>query len=216
MILLSFDAGNFSKGQEAYDRLSVLLPYYKSHPELRSIVQLKGHYERLKMLSNIYPYNSLLLSIITGNAAYAKIKYAEDNGFMPLKKVFNGPLQTFNYSVEKDLDSVKINVFKLFIEDCLHAGVELHIVCPPYLINAIGTDRSIIAAKSIAHVYNIEFIDYSRNSFFSSRPGLFADFRHLNEKGVALFTNSVIKEITSKSFPAGGAAGSKEMANAGL
>ena len=49
--ILSFDAGNFSVNQEAYDRLSSLLPYYKNHPEIRSIVDLKGPYEKIKMLS---------------------------------------------------------------------------------------------------------------------------------------------------------------------
>lgn len=30
IIVLSFDAGNFSRNQAAYDRLAVLLPYYKN------------------------------------------------------------------------------------------------------------------------------------------------------------------------------------------
>jgi hypothetical protein len=131
IILLSFDAGNFSKGADAYDKLSVLLPYYKNHPEIHSIVELKSHYEKIKMLSNIYPYNSLLLPIITGNSAYSKLKYPTIKGFIPLKRTFAGPLQTFNYSKEQQLDSLKINTYKSFIQDCINSNVQLYIVCPP-------------------------------------------------------------------------------------
>jgi lysophospholipase L1-like esterase len=63
------------------------------------------------------------------------------------------------------------------------------------MIHAIGTDRSIIAAKEIAQQYKINFFDYSRDSFFINKPELFADFRHLNETGVELFSNEVIEKI---------------------
>ncbi|MEO5892977.1 MAG: hypothetical protein ABIQ31_22195 [Ferruginibacter sp.] len=195
IIILSFDAGNFSKNVEAYDRLTALLPYYKDHPEIRPVVALKGPYEKLKMISNIYPYNSLLMPIITGNTAYSKKKYPHINGFIPIKRTFAGPLQTFDYSKETGLDTVKINSYRSFIQDCVAANIELHIVCPPYLIHAIGTDRSIIEGKRIAAGYNISFLDYSRDSFFIDKPQLFADYRHLNETGVALFSNKVIKEM---------------------
>jgi hypothetical protein len=195
MILLSFDAGNFSKKQEAYDMLAVLLPYYNDHPEIRPMVELKGPYEKLKLLSRIYPYNSLLLPIITGNKDYSKKKYANINGFMPLKRTFTGPLKTFDYTKEKELDSNKINIYKSFIRECANANIPLYIVCPPYMINSVGTDASIIAAKKIAKDYHIDFLDYSRDSFYIDKPRLFADFRHLNENGVELFNKEIIEKI---------------------
>jgi hypothetical protein len=197
MILLSFDAGNFSKGADAYDKLSVLLPYYKGHPEIHAIVELKSHYEKLKLLSNIYPYNSLLLPIISGNSTYSKLKYPTINGFIPIKRIFAGPLQTFDYSKEQELDSLKINTYKSFIQDCIDLNIPLYIVCPPYMIHAIGTDHSITAAKEIAKQYNINFFDYSRDSTFTNKLELFADFRHLNETGVEVFSNEVIEKIKS-------------------
>lgn len=197
IILLSFDAGNFSKNPEAYDRITVLLPYYKNHPEIHSIVTLKGPFEKLKLFSNIYPYNSLVLPIISGNADFSKKKYITTNGFIPIEKTFEGPLQTFDYSKEKDLDSIKINVYKSFIKQCISQQVQLYIVCPPYMINPIGIDHSIAEAKEIAQQYNIKFLDYSRDTFFTNKPNLFADFRHLNVAGVELFSNSVIEKLQS-------------------
>ncbi|MEJ7586601.1 MAG: hypothetical protein WKI04_03455 [Ferruginibacter sp.] len=196
LAILSMDAGNFSNNPEAYDRITALLPYYQEHPEIRPVVELKGPYEKLKMLSNIYPYNSLILPIITGNSEYSKKKYLHIKGFIPLKRIFDGPLRTFDYSKEKDLDTVKINAYRSFITDCIHAKVQLFIICSPYMINAIGTDRSIREAKKIAQEYNIKFLDYSQDSSYTTRPELFADYRHLNEDGVKAFNNTIIDQIS--------------------
>lgn len=195
MILLSFDAGNFSKNQESYDRMAALLPYYSDHPEIRDIVALKGSFEKTKLLSSIYPYNSLMLPIISGNLENSKIKYPHLNGYIPIKKMFTGQLQTIDYTKEITLDSNKIAVYKSFIQACKKAKIPLYIICPPYLINSIGTDASIIEAKKIAAESNTDFYDYSRDEYFTSKPQLFADFRHLNEYGVENFCNIFIKKI---------------------
>ena len=202
IVLLSFDAGNFSIKQDAYDRLAVLLPYYDNHPELRSLIEMKGPHEKVKLVSNLYPYNSLLLSMITGNSAYGKRKYNDSNGFKSLRRNFFGALPTFDYSIEKELDSIKVNTYRAFILDCIRANVQLFIVCPPYMINSIGNDLSIIEGKKLAQEFHINFLDYSRDTFFTKRMELFADYRHLNEKGVELFSNKVIENIKAVNYSA--------------
>ena len=193
--ILSFDAGNFSVNQEAYDRLSSLLPYYKDHPEIQSVVDLKGPYEKVKMFSSIYPYNSLLLPIISGNTEASKKKYATINGYIPLNETIHGPLWKFDYTKEKILDSVKIQMYKDFIQLCIDAKIKLYIVCTPYMIEAKGIDKSIILGKSIAQQFTIPFLDYSRDTFYTSQPSLFADYRHLNRNGVKFFSNTIVDII---------------------
>lgn len=200
MIILSFDAGNFSKNEEVYDRLTVLLPYYKTHPEIQPIIALKGPYEKLKMVSSIYPYNSLLIPIITGNAAFNKKKYINENGFISIDKTFSGPLQTFDYAKEGEQDTIKINIFKSLLQECINTHIPLYIVCPPYMINPIGIDHSILAAKAIAKEFNIDFFDYSRDEYYINKPQLFADYRHLNKKGTELFSNAIIERIQGKTL----------------
>jgi hypothetical protein len=196
LVVLSFDAGNFSINNESYDRIATLLPYYKTHPELKDIIELKGPYENIKMLSSIYPYNSLLLPIISGSTEYSKKKYANIKGYIPVNEVIKkGPLMKFDYSKEKDLDTVKINIYKAFIQRCIDSNIKLYIVCPPYLINAIGVDRSISEAKEIAQKNGIKFLDYSRDTFYTHKPDLFYDYRHLNATGVEIFSNDVIKKM---------------------
>ena len=195
MILLSFDAGNFSAGVDAYDRLSALLPFYYDHPEIQPIVELKGPFEKLKMISSIYPYNSMLLSIITGNSNYSKLKYATIKGHIPLKYQATGPLKKFDYTNEKELDTIKINTYKSFINECVIAKIPLYIICPPYNIEAIGIDHSITVAKDIASKKNITFFDFTNDLNYKEKPELFADYRHLNYKGVPIITNDIVKKI---------------------
>lgn len=198
IVILSFDAGNFSKNTDAYDKISALLPFYKTHPEIRSVTALKSPYEKLKLLSHIYPYNSILLQIIAGNLEYNKEKYITRKGFVPLHNFFSGPLKIFDYTKEKDLDSIKINTYKSFIQNCINHKVELYIICPPYMINPIGIDHSILEGKKIAQQYNIPFLDYSRDTSFTNNQLLFADFRHLNVHGAELLSNNVINKIGKK------------------
>ncbi len=190
-IILSFDAGNFEKDQEDYDRISSLLPYYDSNPEIEPVINLKGPYEKIKNISSIYPYNSLLLPIVSGNLQKGKNRYDNIKGYIPIKKTIRGPLRTMDFTHKDILDSKKINIYKAFINECIKANIDLYIICPPYLVNAVGNDLSTETAKKIASEYNINFIDYSRDSFYTQQPQLFADFRHLNGKGADLFTEKV-------------------------
>lgn len=67
-----------------YEGLSSLLPYYNDHPELRKIIELRGPYEKYKLYSATYPFNSQLINIAYGNLEISKTRYASDKGYLPL------------------------------------------------------------------------------------------------------------------------------------
>ena len=77
----------------------------------------------------------------------------------------------------------------------IDAKIKLYIVCTPYMIEAKGIDKSIILGKSIAQQFTIPFLDYSRDTFYTSQPSLFADYRHLNRNGVKFFSNTIVDII---------------------
>lgn len=195
MVILSFDAGDFAKGRQDYDRLSSLLPYFESEPEMKPMIELKGPFEQLKTASKIYPYNSMILPILSSTMKKSD-RYANIKGYMPLRKKIKGPRLTIDYSKTAKLDQNKINTYRSFIETCVNAGIKIHVVCPPYLINAIGTDASIETAKHIARQYGVSFLDHSHDINYSQQPDLFADFRHLNEEGSRIFTEQISRSIT--------------------
>lgn len=198
IIILDIENGVFRKSQDSYDRLSVLLPYYKSHPELRSIIKLRSSFEKWKLLSHIYPYNSLLFKIAIGNTKFNKKRNEDIKGYVPLSGSLDGPIRTVDLSEKYDIDSNKVNFFKLFIEDCNKAKVKLYIVCSPYFFKPVGADQSMVLAKEIAGRKKIDFMDFSKDETFLNNPKLFDDTVHVNMEGSKTFSNKVIDSIILK------------------
>ncbi len=193
LVLLSVDRRDFTVDKSDYDKLSDLLPFYKTHPELRPILNLRGPFEKIKMLSSIYPYNSMLLSIVRGHLSNKSGQ--SFRGYVPLAKTITKPLLKVNYDEYAQLDSVKINIYRALIADCKRVGVKLFIACPPYMVESTGIDQSIVTAKQIAFENKVPFFDASEGTEYISRMEYFADFRHLNETGSMLFSRETAQRI---------------------
>lgn len=200
IIILDFVYEEFKQDPGSYDRISSLLPYYKSHPEMRSIIELKSKFERIKLLSNIYPYNSSIFGIIAGNSGFNKNRKSDIKGYVPLNQKWNKPVY-FNHNSPKYLiDSLKLRIFESFINDCINSKVKLYVVCSPYLIKSSYPDYSVLLAKGIARNKGIIFFDYSKDTTFTAKPYLFADIAHLNDSGAILFSQKLAKDIKLSSF----------------
>ena len=198
MIILDFSREEFLKNQEAYDKLSALLPYYDSNPEMRSVIQLKSPFEKYKLIfSKVYPYNSLIFSIAIGASDFNKSREdgMDENGYVPLTEISKQAIATDSLYEKFVLDYTKIQYFQSFIRDCINSNIKLYIVSSPVFIKYTFKDPSVDIARGIAKKFDIPFYDFSGDSLFLSDPGLFADAAHLNDKGAALNSNKVIDSI---------------------
>jgi hypothetical protein len=195
MIIYDFDVHEFSKNRESYDRLSSLLPYYKKHAEIRSIVDLKSPYEKYKLFSKIYPFNSSIFTIILGNTSFNSKRREDISGYVPLSNVWNEPIKDSKTFLDYELDSNKIKIYESFIKDCINLKIKLYIVCPPLFIKPDYVSSSIVLGEKIADGYNIQFFDFSKDSSILNNPKLFADISHLNDDGAKVFSNKVIDSI---------------------
>ncbi|MBS1509713.1 MAG: hypothetical protein JST86_02635 [Bacteroidetes bacterium] len=198
IVVLDFLTGEFGPNKDAYDRLSSLLPYYKTHPEIRPIVNLKSEFEQYKLVSNIYPYNSLLFTIFAGNAAFNKERAGDIQGYVPLKNIWNEPAKNMDFETHYTIDSIKVNTFESFIHDCKEAGVKLYVVCSPILQHSAVEDYSVSIAKDIASKNGVQFFDYSRDTSYSNHSNLFSDVFHLNDDGAKIFSAHLADTIHIK------------------
>lgn len=194
-IFLDFNAREFAVSPDNYDRISSLLPYYSSHPEMRSIIELKSPYEKIKLLSSVYPFNSLALTVAAGNMEFNKIRKADNKGYISLAATWKGNVYIDTGAVKYDIDSTVVGLYELFIKDCKKAGINLYIVSSPYFMKSNHTDYSVIIGKQIAAKYEIPFFDHSLDSAFNSKPELFSDIKHLNDQGARIFSEMLIDEI---------------------
>ncbi len=195
LIIYDFDSHEFSKDKDSYERLSSLLPYYKTHPEIRSVVDLKSPYEKIKLWSKIYPYNSSIFTIAVGNTDFNKKRRRDIDGYLPLSDVWNKPMQDGSSFVNYESDTNKIRYYETFIKACVVAKVKLFIVCSPLFVKPNYTSRSVMLGEQIAAKYNVPFLDYSKDSSMLNNPQLFADIGHLNNDGAKKFSDEVISSI---------------------
>lgn len=199
MIILDFIKGQFNENPNEYDRLSILLPYYKDHPEIQSILELRSSMEKYKLISNIYPYNSTIFNTIIGNTNFNKERQKDIKGYVKFEDVWNQPLKKDNLPPgQYKLDSNFIHTYESFIKDCVNAKVKLYIVCSPYYSIPVTEDYSVTLGKNIAEKYNVSFIDYSMDTTLIRQPALFSDTIHVNNDGAKIFSTMVANEILGK------------------
>lgn len=196
IIVIDISAGYFAKSQVAYDRLSALLPYYKTHEECRGIIEQKSPYERYKLISSIYPYNSSVLSLIMRNIKRDYNNKDEFNGYLPLYGAFNGSGKQDN-KTESTIDGKLVEAFKIFINDAQKAKSKIVVVVSPYY-TPMQIDSSIVIAQNICKEADILFLNYSNDSQFVNKQPLFKDNDHLVHNGAIFFSEKVANDINGK------------------
>lgn len=178
-----------------YDRLSGLLPYYDKYPEMKKIILLKSNFERYKLLSKIYPYNSSLLTILNGIYNVSRAK-TENRGFIPIY----GKIDTLNtieksFQIYNEIDSNRVNALIDIIDKCKERKILLYLfVSPVYNIENSETP-SIKIIKSISLSKGVSFNNFIKDDRFLLNVSLFKDVGHMNYEGANTYTNIVVKQI---------------------
>jgi hypothetical protein len=187
VVILDISLGDLYYNTDSYDRLSSLLPYYQGHPEIREIVNLKSPYERIKLLSKIYPFNSLLLNIITGNLDIHNTRAWSRSGYLPLTREMKDTRRKFTSFTGLEIDKKKLEVLSSFIALCRSNGVRVILVESP-VFAMIYDPFTPIYLKKLAKEENIRFYDFTHDLLFLQNPSWFQDNEHLNEKGALEFS----------------------------
>lgn len=193
IVILDY-AGGFKKGGEDYDRLSSLLPYYRTHKEIRGIVEIKSPFERIKLLSEIYPFNSQIISIALGNLEFNKKRKPDNKGYVALYKEWNAKIESTNIFAKYEIDPAKLSAFQEFINIAKKLGAKVYVIYSPIFLRFNGNQDIDIVIKACAFE-NIPFWDFSTDTLFLNNNYLFQDISHLNHKGAKIFSNLVISKI---------------------
>jgi len=193
--LIIFDIGpyelNYSTSE--YERLSVLLPYFQKHPEIKKIINLRGPFENVKHFSTLYLYNSLIFEIVAGNLE-SKHRVLDMNGYVPLNGTINKEkIDTLRIS-NCITDENKIKALKDIIATCKQRNINLIFVYSP--IRHIYYDNNCNTILSELFSGNgISYLDMSNHPIFMNNSTYFNDFDHLNDKGARIFSNMIVDKI---------------------
>jgi hypothetical protein len=195
LMILDIRRGEFKKG--TYDRLSKLLPFYSDYPEVRPYIELRGPYEKLKLLSSVYPFNSEFFAILVTNTSFNEEKRKDDRGYLPLYKKWGKPLQVEKSILPKNdqLDPVRVEAFRTFAEECHSRRIPLVVVSSPYYSLPLNPDSSLIVAAEICRQNQCLFLDFSNKDEYRQHPEWFQDIQHLNHTGAFIFSNEVLSAV---------------------
>ncbi|MEI7723706.1 MAG: hypothetical protein WCK09_01310 [Bacteroidota bacterium] len=198
LIIFDITPEEITRETTSYDRLSVLLPYYQDHPEIRATINLRGPFEMIKRISSIYPYNSAILSIIKGNISHFNTKNSEMKGYIPISKIIKnkkiGTLDIGKLKNETNTDKNKIAAIKNMIEVCKKSGIKIIFVQSPMYIRKLDYYFNPQFSK-LCSDNEVQYFNLSNHFFFLEHPEFFADKNHLNNEGAILFSKLLITKI---------------------
>ncbi|MFN8208914.1 MAG: hypothetical protein U0T82_16125 [Bacteroidales bacterium] len=195
LVILDIRRGEFRQG--SYDRLSKLLPFYRTHPEIRPFIELRGPFEKIKLLSSVYPFNSEFFAILVTNTSFNEEKRKDDRGYLPLYKTWTKPLnlETSLLTTHSSLDPVRVEAFRAFVSDCRNRQIPMVVVSSPYYSLPLNPDSSLIVASSICREYQTIFLDISQDTSYLDHPEWFQDVQHLNQNGALRFSENLVALI---------------------
>ena len=148
-------------------------------------------------MSEIYPFNSAILTIAIGNTEYNKKRKPDNKGYVPLYKEWDIEIDSIGNSVSYAVDSNKIKSFREFISVGKKSGAKIFVIYSP-VYQKFAKKQEIEICQKICTSENVSFYDFSQDTFFLNNRQLFQDPAHLNNNGAIIFSNIIIDELLEK------------------
>lgn len=195
-VILDLNPASLVKSENGLDVISVLLPYYQQHPEIRPILNQRSKWEFVKTYSALYRYNSLALQIAFNNFSAARDANAVA-GYVPLYRQFNKSADSTKLllQIAEFADNSLIEAFEQIIQAAESHGCKLIVVSSPVFFIIPQPCHTIEIAKKICLEKQIPFFDYSTSKKFTGQKPLFSDVFHLNHQGASLFTQMLCSDF---------------------
>lgn len=187
MIIWDMEPGDLSEPSvEQLDRLSAFNPYYDTNDYCRELIDSKGKWEKYKMLSEVYRYNSRLLAMIY--KSFFSYSYPSD-GYLPLPSEGYVYPSLMDEKIEKQFDPCQEEYLEDIIQKCKKQEVELVISFSPRLRRSNYRETEVFNRLCrLLDKEHVLFFDYYNDELFLDDSTLFKDNAHLNDRGARLFT----------------------------
>jgi lysophospholipase L1-like esterase len=148
----------------------------------------------MKLISAIFPYNSLVFQIAMGNLEFNKKRMQDTKGYIPLIGIMKNEQIDTSASIIKTIDRNKVLALNDIISTCQQKKIQLVFVNSPTW-GVIRDDYFEDRLLELCSENGIPFLDLSNHPAFISNPGYFADKSHLNNDGAMLFSKILTDTI---------------------
>lgn len=199
VVILDLIDGDYSQAGSNWntDRLNVLLPYYGHDKYVDEVINLRSDYEKVKLLSALYPYNSAIVDIVKTRLLKKDLSFGY-HGYLPAHSV-GGIKREMNFmdlGGSWTVDSLKISYLQKFINICNDKGIIMIIILSPWYCQETFNAPLL---EEIANKNHIRFWNYTFHKEFLDKS-LFYDESHLNELGSSKFTEMIAARIQNEIF----------------
>ncbi len=204
LIILDMNATELTKDDSKYLKLTLLLPYCEKYPALNKYIEVVSQFEKYKLYSQTYPFNSYLFIMIFNFLFENKIP-ADDFGFQPLSRVLSKPQaekliarkQKIDFKNSTQIpqnDAKAIAYFNQFLARTAQYRIKTLVIISPELVEEAENLK--IQIKDICSNYkNVVFLDYSTSEKYHLKNEKFADLFHLNQNGANEFSTELSEFI---------------------
>lgn len=208
LIVVDILPNEFDTDNSKYLKLSALFPYYRHHPEFEKYIGEVGPFEKYKMHSKTYPFNSLIFIMISNYVLTHKVR-SSGNGFIALEKTLTQRelaelIVRKNAYEARDADSKgekidkrAVTYFREFLDNTKRMNIKTLVVISPALLGEKPKARKALIEEIVLQYPNASFYDFSNDKDFTYKNDLFADMFHLNRNGAGDFSRKISKLIES-------------------
>ena len=199
LIILNLDQDVF-EGAPDFNRMSILRPFAKFHPDLYNILSQKDYFEKYKLHSNIYACNSIMFYLLKPFFFKNKEGKPGDNGWKPRADIVSTQI-IYRDSINRiSAHRNKFNpktmlLFNEMLDLAKQKKTEIIVAIAPDYFPLADKSPSIEQIKNICTKKNIAVFDFTSDSALIRKQKYFADPQHLNCKGATVFSNMLANKI---------------------
>ena len=179
-IIIDIRPDEFSQSDEG--TLSTILPY-QNNAAVAQYFKYNSKFDNLKLLSKIYPYNSLLTNLVVGLNKNWGRSY---KGYIKLTGIdSNLPLEKLEEPIKAN--DAKIKVFRQLLTKIGKERIPVMLVISPIRYNyksTVTVNQCLKLSKSFPNVKFLNFTDLPQWYDYK----LYSDNNHLNAKGAAIYS----------------------------
>jgi hypothetical protein len=193
-IIIDIRPDEFTQSDEG--TLATLLPYFRN-PAVRPFLDYNSHFENIKLLSRIYPYNSLLTNLVVG----LKQNWAEDyQGYRPLNNQ-NADESLETFSETGQVDFVKLKAFGSLLERVAALKIPAFLVISPIHYRCVDPVTVGICARLATHCDQFHYLNFTNAPAFMDNK-YYSDNNHLNAQGAAYYSAALADMMARSLGPA--------------
>lgn len=198
IVILELMSIDFEKTPSQWntERLGELLPFSKQSRAAEDAVLLRSERERIKLLSAVYPFNSLLYSMLRNNFIPFN---NHTKGFIPINRTWSEPIKETR-SAQIEVDTNKMKAIHQFIQVCKKNDIQLFVFVSPHYAHNKPKSEYIDISEELLCNYGLIVHNFENDSEFLKHPEYFADPLHLNKTGANIYTALIVRVINQGYF----------------